>query len=395
MSLLETENRTATHRAFVRLLRVGWPNETEAERALTAALARAGIDRLPSEARDLVGFAAAFVTPSLRRTVEPTLLRGLLEELAREAELDAERAPPTRPNPLAADRTTKRLTRKKSGADTQPAPPEREVALAFAPEPDESPLSIADRKPAKFPRPGEPVAARAPRTAPTEPALAKVSPKGKATEPAIPALKRRASAPATPRASQPAISVESRASGASGPGSRRNTQPAAPAARKAPQGSQPPSTRRNSNATAPASKRTGVKTVPAKKTKAAARLPGEKAAVALFDPDRFARASTARALLQAQIDVTAVETLKELIQLARGAERIDAVVVDADADGLELGLASLDGARPGVAVLAITRGARVAAETMLDRAGIRNASAIGRAARPAELVGALRRLLED
>jgi DNA-binding NtrC family response regulator len=77
-------------------------------------------------------------------------------------------------------------------------------------------------------------------------------------------------------------------------------------------------------------------------------------AVLLVDEDRVGRATLARALLRAEVNVSVIETLDELLTTLAAAEPIDALLIDAAHPEAQAMIETLIGRRPGVAVVART-----------------------------------------
>jgi CheY-like chemotaxis protein len=118
----------------------------------------------------------------------------------------------------------------------------------------------------------------------------------------------------------------------------------------------------------------------------AARVPR---IVLMIDPDRFGRASVARALVRERLDVLVRDGANDAIPTIEGDEPFDVVLLDADVEGIDAILHGLARRRPDVRVVLRTAGPLSAAELVGRRAGVA-ARALGRATKPNAVVEALR-----
>ena len=114
--------------------------------------------------------------------------------------------------------------------------------------------------------------------------------------------------------------------------------------------------------------------------------------VILVDADRFGRASLARALVQAQCDVTVLDDAAEVVRALESSEPLDVVITDIDGLEIESMLRALRRIRPAVPVIAWTKSARAVAEHVMMTASITTYDVMPKAARSAELIELVRRL---
>jgi CheY-like chemotaxis protein len=114
--------------------------------------------------------------------------------------------------------------------------------------------------------------------------------------------------------------------------------------------------------------------------------------VILVDPDRFGRASLARALVQAQCDVTVLDDAGDVIRALESAEPLDVVITDIDGVDIEALLRALRRIRPTVPVIAWTKSARAVAEHVLLTASIAVFDVMPKSARSVEVIDLVRRM---
>jgi CheY-like chemotaxis protein len=129
---------------------------------------------------------------------------------------------------------------------------------------------------------------------------------------------------------------------------------------------------------------------PSSETKRVHRL--ARPSVILVDPDRFGRASLARALVQAQCDVTVLDDIGEVIRALESDEPLDVVITDIDGIDIESLLRALRRIRPTVPVIAWTKNARAVAEHVFLTASITTFDVMAKTARSAEVIDLVRRL---
>lgn len=129
---------------------------------------------------------------------------------------------------------------------------------------------------------------------------------------------------------------------------------------------------------------------PSSETKRVHRV--ARPSVILVDADRFGRASLARALVQAQCDVTVLDDAAEVIRALESPEPLDVVITDIDGLEIESMLRALRRIRPTVPVIAWTKSARAVAEHVLMTASIATYDVMPKAARSAEVIELVRRL---
>lgn len=117
-------------------------------------------------------------------------------------------------------------------------------------------------------------------------------------------------------------------------------------------------------------------------------------AVILVDADRFGRASLARAMVQAQCDVTVLDDVGEVMKVLESNEPLDVLV--ADVDGIEIDplLRTLVRLRPDVPVVAWTKSTRAIAEHVLMTNSVQHYEIVPKGARSAEVIEVVRRLAE-
>jgi CheY-like chemotaxis protein len=115
-------------------------------------------------------------------------------------------------------------------------------------------------------------------------------------------------------------------------------------------------------------------------------------AVALVDGDRFGRSSLARALVQAQCDVTVLDGVVDLVKILEGTEPVDVLVTDVDGLEIELVLEAMQRLRPEVPVLAWTKSARAVAEHVLMTASVETYDVVARNARTSDVIELVRKL---
>jgi hypothetical protein len=115
-------------------------------------------------------------------------------------------------------------------------------------------------------------------------------------------------------------------------------------------------------------------------------------AVAVVDGDRFGRSSLARALVQAQCDVTVLDGVGDLVKFLEGSDPLDVLVTDVDCDEIEAVLQSMQRLRPEVPVLAWTKSARAVAEHVLMTASVETYDVVARTARTSDVIELVRRL---
>ncbi|MEO7094565.1 MAG: response regulator, partial [Polyangiales bacterium] len=129
---------------------------------------------------------------------------------------------------------------------------------------------------------------------------------------------------------------------------------------------------------------------PSSETKRVHRV--ARPSVILVDPDRFGRASLARALVQAQCDVTVLDDATEVIRALEGNEPLDVVITDIDGIEIDSLLRALRRIRPAVPVIAWTKSARAVAEHVLLTAAVTTFDIMPKNARSAEVIELVRRL---
>jgi CheY-like chemotaxis protein len=129
---------------------------------------------------------------------------------------------------------------------------------------------------------------------------------------------------------------------------------------------------------------------PSSETKRVHRV--ARPSVILVDADRFGRASLARALVQAQCDVTVLDDAADVIRALESSEPLDVVITDIDGIEIESMLRALQRIRPNVPVIAWTKNARAVAEHVLMTASITTFDVMPKAARSAEVIELVRRL---
>lgn len=118
---------------------------------------------------------------------------------------------------------------------------------------------------------------------------------------------------------------------------------------------------------------------------------GERPSVVLVHPDRLARATTARALVNARFDVQAFDLPAQVIPALRSRKEI-IVILDVKEGGMESILGALVMANPALAVLAWTEATPAFAETLMMTAGIQKLTVLSKTASALELVDAVRQL---
>ncbi len=113
--------------------------------------------------------------------------------------------------------------------------------------------------------------------------------------------------------------------------------------------------------------------------------------VILVDGDRFGRASLARALVQAQCDVTVLDSASEVVTALASGEWLDVVITDVDGVDVESMLRALQRLRPTTPVIAWTRATRAVAEHVLLTANVASFEIIAKASRTSEVIELVRR----
>ena len=115
-------------------------------------------------------------------------------------------------------------------------------------------------------------------------------------------------------------------------------------------------------------------------------------AVALVDGDRFGRSSLARALVQAQCDVTVLDCVADLVKILEGTDPLDVLVTDVDDNEIDGVLEAMGRFRPEVPVLVWTKSARAVAEHVLMTASVETYDVVARNARTADVIEIVRKL---
>jgi hypothetical protein len=124
-----------------------------------------------------------------------------------------------------------------------------------------------------------------------------------------------------------------------------------------------------------------------------ARIPVARPSVFLVDPDRLGRSSLARALVSGSCDVTVLDdAVAAIAQLANGAAP-HLVVTEVAGLEIEALLAALRRSCPDVPLVIWTRTPRANVELLMQTAGVGSFEIVGKTARAADVVAALRRLV--
>jgi len=115
-------------------------------------------------------------------------------------------------------------------------------------------------------------------------------------------------------------------------------------------------------------------------------------AVLLVDEDRVGRATLARALLRAEMNVSVIETLDELLTTLAAGDPIDALLMDAAHPEAQAMIETLIGRRPGVAVVTRTSDAG-RTRALLGQLAVTKFDVRSREAPGEELIDAVKRLV--
>jgi hypothetical protein len=137
---------------------------------------------------------------------------------------------------------------------------------------------------------------------------------------------------------------------------------------------------------------TKLRAVVASASKNAVSHYGHRPSVVLVHSDRLARASIARALVNARFDVHAIDSPSQVLSAARTRQDAVIVVMDVKADGAESILGVLAMENPRVRMLAWTDAPSAYAETLFRTVGILKYGVLPKTASAIELVDSVRRL---
>lgn len=120
----------------------------------------------------------------------------------------------------------------------------------------------------------------------------------------------------------------------------------------------------------------------------------DRPAVVVVDRDRFGRTALARALVQDRCDVTVLDDVDAARAHLRSNQPIDALVIDVDCDHAPELLAEIAERHAEVAVLVRTNATPAVAQHVLGVARLPHAAVFARSGRTAELIVALRGLVD-
>jgi CheY-like chemotaxis protein len=115
--------------------------------------------------------------------------------------------------------------------------------------------------------------------------------------------------------------------------------------------------------------------------------------VLLVDPDRFGRATLARALVSGSCDVTVLDDALSAVKALSGSELPHVVLTEASGLEIESLLGALVARHPEIPVLVWTRLPRANVELLVQTAGVPTFEIVPKSARPADVLAALRRLV--